>query len=166
MARYKTLRSVVNSVAQSFTSLMNWGDDDYVMGHVLTAARRRPAGKHKLSVDFLTGQCGPDYLLSPPVERSIAWYVKSFPDTVRRSASDMSLVREAKLALTFDTSIERPHRLFSYLMESPFTCEVTVIDDRGTPYAGQVSDWWFPERVRPLPMWVRLRNSWARWWKR
>lgn len=38
MSSHKALKSVVRSVADSFTSLMNYSGDDYVMGHLLNAA--------------------------------------------------------------------------------------------------------------------------------
>jgi len=138
---------------------MNWSGDDYVLGHVLTASREHPAGKHQLSIDLLTGQMHPSYLAPPPVALAVGWYVKGLPDTVRRSSSDMSLVREASLVLTFDTAVERPHARFSQLLESPFVCEVAVTDTRGKKYIGRVSDWWFPERSRPLPWRIHLRNT-------
>lgn len=38
MPSHKTLKSVVRGLAESFTSLMNYWGDDYVMGHVVYAA--------------------------------------------------------------------------------------------------------------------------------
>ena len=38
MASHKTLKSVATSLAQSFTSLMNYSGDDYVTGHLVYAA--------------------------------------------------------------------------------------------------------------------------------
>ncbi len=35
MASHKTLKSVVRSEAESFTSLMNYRGDDFVMGHII-----------------------------------------------------------------------------------------------------------------------------------
>lgn len=39
MASHNKLDSVSRSVADSFTSLMNYRGDDHVMGHLLKAAR-------------------------------------------------------------------------------------------------------------------------------
>jgi len=51
MARYRVLKSVVHNVGHSFTSLMNYADDDYVMGHILRFARG--AGRDTLSIDLV-----------------------------------------------------------------------------------------------------------------
>jgi hypothetical protein len=39
MARYRVLKRVVHNVGHSFTSLMNFCGDDYVIGHILRFAR-------------------------------------------------------------------------------------------------------------------------------
>jgi len=65
MPSHKTLKSVVRSLVESFTSLMNYRGNDYVMGHVLYAAWA--TGATELCVDLLTGQASPSPLLDPPV---------------------------------------------------------------------------------------------------
>ena len=163
MARRKVLRSVVNSTAQSFSSLMNYRDDDYVLGHILTAARRRPPGVQILTADLLTGNAEPADLAPPPVAQSIASYARRLPDTVVRSGSDMAFVRAATLRVTFDTGVERAHQRFSHLIESPFVCEVSILDDQGRQFTGRVSDWWFPEKERPLPWLARVARFFLKW---
>ena len=158
MASHKVLQGVVNSTAQSFASLMNYRDDDYVLGHILSAARELTPGVHTLVVDLLTGTAEPPELLSQPVSTAVASYAAWLPDTVLRSGSDMSFVRAAELRVTFDTSQQRPHHRFSHLIESPFVCEVVIHDDRGRNFVGRVADWWFPERERPLSWFRRLVN--------
>jgi len=80
-------------VADQFTSLMNYSDGDYVMGHLLSAARA--TGEETLSVDLLSGRAVPSALLVPPVSRSVDFYAKGFPDLVRRSGSTMEFVKKA-----------------------------------------------------------------------
>jgi hypothetical protein len=53
MSRYKVLKSVAHNIGHSFTSLMNYADDDYAMGHLLRFARR--SGCNTLTSDFVTG---------------------------------------------------------------------------------------------------------------
>lgn len=57
MARYKVLKSVAHNIGHSFTSLMNYVDDDYVMGHILHFARQ--TGRDTLTIDFVKGDAGP-----------------------------------------------------------------------------------------------------------
>lgn len=142
MATHKTLKSVVRSVAESFTSLMNYRDDDYVMGHVVRAAWRTNATEFR--VDLLTGATDSSPLLVPPVRDSVAGYVQWLPDTVQRSNSDLKFISEAELIVSVDPEVRRPHRV-SGSYESPFTCTVRLVDDRGKVYSHRISDWWYPE---------------------
>jgi hypothetical protein len=143
MPKHKVLQSVAQSVADSFASLMNYGDDDYVLGHLLNAAR--VSGRKELHVDLLTGQTEPPQLLVPPVERSVQRYCGDFLGLVDRSGSDRTFVQKAKLRISFDLAVSRPTNWPS-LMESPYVCEVVINDDRGKTFVGKNEGWWYPER--------------------
>ena len=65
MASHKALKSVVRSLAESFTSLMNYAGDDYVMGHVVYAAWS--SGSTGFQVDLLSGATDSSPLLVPEV---------------------------------------------------------------------------------------------------
>jgi len=121
MATHETLKSVVRSVAESFTSLMNYSGDDYVMGHVVRAAWQTSATEFR--VDLLTGATDSSPPLVPPVRDAIASYVQWLPHTVRRSNSDVKFISEAELIVSIDPEVRRP-RGDSGLYESPFTCTV------------------------------------------
>ena len=74
MPSHKVLQSVARSVADSFASLMNYADDDYVLGHLLNVARA--SGRNELSVDLLTGKAGPSELLGGsrgPFNQMVLW---------------------------------------------------------------------------------------------
>jgi hypothetical protein len=143
MATHKVLKSVVRSVADSFTSLMNYADDDYVMGHVLTVARA--TGKNRLDIDLLTGVATPEELLTAPVTRAISRYHDDFPQLVERSGADFAFVTTARLLLEFDTSVARAVAGFPQRSESPYRCHVELIDDRDHVYEITLDGWWFPE---------------------
>jgi hypothetical protein len=64
MARFKVLKSVAHNFGHSFTSLMNYAGDDYVMGHILRFARR--SGCDTLTIDFVKREAGPPELLAEP----------------------------------------------------------------------------------------------------
>jgi hypothetical protein len=143
MASHKVLKSVTRSVADSFTSLMNYRGDDYVMGHLLTAARS--SGSPALHVDFLTGSATPEVLLTSPVKQSVSDYCSSFPSLVERSGSDLAFVSAAEMDLEYDLSIARPLRNHQKVLESPYVCTVTIADDRGRKYESRLDGWWYPE---------------------
>lgn len=154
MPSHKTLKSVARSVAESFASLMNYRDDDYVLGHIVYAAWS--TGATRLRVDLLDGTVESSGLLTEPVAASIRYYVESFPDLVVRSKSDMRFVGAAELEVEVDPA-KRGVRMASGFEESPYRCTVRIVDDRGKVHAHRVSGWWYPEKVpppnRPRPWW-------------
>ena len=152
MASHKPLKSVVRSLAESFTSLMNYRADDYIMGHVVLAAWS--TGARELRVDLLSGATDASALLTPPVRDSVARYVEWLPDIVRRSNSDLEFVTEAELLVSIDPTTRRPH---GDAYESPFTCTVRIVDDRGKVYSHRIQDWWYPEKT--------LLAKEKRWWQ-
>ncbi|HXE75971.1 MAG TPA: hypothetical protein VNN18_10100 [Candidatus Xenobia bacterium] len=154
MPKFKVLKGVAHNVGHSFTSLMNYIDNDYVMGHLLTRARQ--TGLDTLTIDFVRGEAGPPELLAPPLADVPKWYMNLFWDLVRRHGSDQSYVRAATLTLRYDIATQRPALWAPDMLESPYTCEVRITDIRGKEYKAHFADWWFPE--------PRARSS-ARWWR-
>jgi hypothetical protein len=154
MPSRKTLKSVVASLAHSFTSLMNYRGDDYVMGHIVHAAWS--TGSTRFHVDLLSGATVASPLLVPEVRDSVARYVEWFPDIVCRSNSSINFVTAAELIVTVDPSTRRPTGAAGFL-ESPYTCTVRVTDDRGKTYIHEIKGWWYPERTpphhEPKPKW-------------
>jgi hypothetical protein len=147
MPSHKTLKSVVVSLAQSFTSLMNYCGDDYVLGHIVYAAWS--TGATGLRVNLLSGATESSPLLMPEVRQSVASYVRVLPTIVQKSNSSMDFITEAELVVTVDPKTRRPcgHGPF---LASPFTCTVRVVDDRGKVYTHEISDWWYPEKAPPI----------------
>lgn len=145
MPSHKVLKSVVRSVGDSFTSLMNYSDDDYLLGHILNAARRTE--KATLEIDLLSGEARPPELLIPPVRQSVTFYCTDFPNIVERSGADMSFVAAARLKLEFDISVSQPIHRGSPLALSPYVCTTTIEDDRGKIYESVLRGSWYPEKV-------------------
>jgi hypothetical protein len=150
MPRYKVLNGVSHNIGHSFTSLMNYAQDDYSMGHILRFARE--TGIKELTIDFMTGIGRPATLLRAPISQLPTWYTKMFWNMVVRSGSERSLVKAATLTLRYDLTRSR-----SYPVENPYTCEVSISDDRGKEYRSYFDGWWHVERGRPLP---RSRCGW------
>ena len=159
MASHKRLKGVVRSLAESFTSLMNYRDGDYIMGHVVLAAWS--TGARELRVDLLTGATDSSELLTPTVMDSVRSYVSGLPDLVSRSNSDPRFISEAELSISVEPTIRRPHG-DSGLYESPYTCTVRMTDDHGKVYSHRVDGWWFPERTLP----ARTGRRWWQVWRR
>src|SRR5262249_5356522 len=145
MPKHKTLKSVARSIADQFTSLMNYAGDDYVMGHLVNAARA--FHRSTLNVNWITGRADPPDLLVPAVANSIQFYTRAFPDLVKRSQCDMSFVREAALTIQFDLAKTRPRFAGDPFLETPYICHVSIIDDRGKSYTATVSGSWYPEHL-------------------
>jgi hypothetical protein len=154
MPRFKVLKGVAHNVGDSFTSLMNYAVDDYSLGHILRFARE--TGLDSLTIDFMTGEGQPADLLRDPISELPRRYTKMFWNLVARSGSDRSLVQSAKLTLKYDLRSDRPGPL-PQATQSPYTCEVSILDIRGKGYAAYFSGWWHVEKSNS-PLHAR------RWW--
>jgi hypothetical protein len=158
VARYKVLRSVAHNIGHSFTSLMNYAGDDYVMGHILRLARL--TGRDTLTLDLVAGNATPVELLQEPISEIPAQYARFFWNLVDRHGSDRTYVKAATLTLHYDIHTQRPLHRNPKIMESPYTCDVRITDDRGRAHSSHFSAWWYPERLenQPTPWW----KFWAR----
>ena len=163
MPKHKTLQSVVNSFADSFTSPMNYSKEGYVMDLILTTARE--TGQTRLSVNLLSGDIEPEEFLREPIISSIAYRCADFPSMVERSGSDPNFVSTAHMTIEFDTQTDRPVSQAHHLKQSPFVCRVTLTDDRGRTYEGVRKDWWYPEDMHKVssPFLPRPPGGPSRW---
>ena|SRR5579862_5633247 len=154
MPRFKVLKGVAHNIGHSFTSLMNYSVDDYSMGHILRFARE--SGESTLKIDFLSGEGWPDALLRDPISELPSWYTKMFWDLVTRSGSDRALVQSATLTLKYDLQRTQPIR-GTETRESPYTCDISILDVRGKSYGAHFEGWWYAERhllsMRPHRWW-------------
>ena len=164
MARYRVLKSVAHNVGHSFVSLMNYADNDYVMGHILRLARL--TGQDTLTINLMDGTGGPPELLTSPISDVPAWYSKMFWRLVKSHGSDSCLVNSAVLIVRFDLSEERRSRGNPQLLHSPFICALRIVDTRGKEHQSHFDGWWAPEQLVPrdganprgLTPWGRVTN--------
>ncbi len=160
MARHKVLKGVAHNIGHSFTSLMNYADDDYVMSHILNLARK--SGRDTLTIDLLTGQANPSELIAAPISGVPSHYAETFRSHVVNSGSDPAFVKKAELTLRYDLSIEYSSIRVPEVRESPYVCDVRIEDDRGISYEAHFRGWWYPEKI-PSKLDVRSRlNNWIR----
>ena len=159
MAKYKVLKSVAHNIGHSFTSLMNYAGDDYVMGHVLRFARR--TGCDTLTIDFVKREAGPSELLAAPISEVPTYYIERFWDLIRRHGSDPSLVKSASLVLRYNLETRWPHPGAPQFSESAYACDVHITDDRGKDYVARFRGSWYPERL-DNPQ--RESHPWWKFW--
>ena len=143
MASHKPLKSIAHNFGHSFISLMNYTDDDYFLGHLLKQAR--VTNLNRLEIDLMRGTATPVELLTSPIYDSIDCYSRRFPTLVVNSGATMNFVSSATLIIDFDLLTSRPTSIYSKTIESPFTCETKIIDDRGKEYNYKHRGWWYPE---------------------
>lgn len=75
MPKYKVLDSVAHNIVASFTGSMNWAHDDFVMGHLLTAART--TGERTFAIDFVSGAASRVFDHSP-LAKVVPFYIERF----------------------------------------------------------------------------------------
>lgn len=143
MPSHKSLKSVSHNFSHSFISLMNYINDDYFLGHLLKQARATKLSK--LQIDVLQNKASPAPLLTTEVSSSIEYWNKWFPTLVESSGSSMEFVKSATMTIEFDLNTIKPHSSYNDLTESPFSCEMSIVDDRGKEYKYRHKGWWYPE---------------------
>ncbi len=143
MTSHKPLKSVSHNFGHSFISLMNYINDDYLLGHLLKQARKTKC--NKLTVDILKNLAEPTELLTDQIKSSIEHWNKWFLTLVESSGSTMDYVSSATMTIEFDLQQTRPNKSNSDYLESPFACEIIIIDDRNKEYKHKHEGWWFPE---------------------
>lgn len=73
--KYKHINSAIHNFGHSFTSLMNYVDDGYVIDE-LSAIH---AKGHDIEVDWLSGSFKPEALVSPRIRKSIGYWKDNLP---------------------------------------------------------------------------------------
>ena len=138
--KYKRIQSAAHNYAHSFVSLLNYGPDNYVMSYLAHAAFT--SGEPELRVDLLSGEAGPEPLLVEPVRRSVAGYVRRFPEHLESMGLSVDAVRRATLRVRFDLARRSESVRYSHSIRYPFEAAVEVEDDRGKVHVGTVRDEW------------------------
>jgi hypothetical protein len=143
MTSHKPLKSISHNFSHSFISLMNYINDDYLMGHLLKQARL--TNLNRLTIDILKNKAEPLELITNPIRSSIDHYIRWFPELVRSSGSTMKFITSATMTIEFELDKTRQYSIHKNIFESPYTCELKIIDDRGKEYKHKHAGWWYPE---------------------
>lgn len=145
MPKLKVLKGVAHNIGDSFTSLMNYSGDDYSLGHILRFALE--SGIETLTIDLLNGRGSPAELLKEPITGLPNWYSKMFLRLVQSSGSDRQLIRSAVLILAYDLQHSIPSPIEGE-PQSPYTCDVRIVDVRDKNYTAHFDGWWHVERMQ------------------
>lgn len=57
----------------------------------------------------------------------------------------MNFVSSATMTIEFDLQRTLPRSSDSEILQSPFSCEIIIVDDRGKEYKNKHEGWWYPE---------------------
>jgi len=153
MARYKVLKSVAHNVGHSFTSLMNYWHDDYVMGHILRFSRE--SRLDSVTIDLVSGEGSPEALLREPIAQIPEYYSSRFHTMVVNSGSSISLIQNASLTVSYD--LTKTFTILGSPQQNPYTCDVLIVDDRGREYRAHFEGSWYVEKTE-------IKESVFLWW--
>jgi hypothetical protein len=154
--KYKAIKGAAHNFAHSFTSLMNYGPDNYVMSYLAHAAAT--SGEAELRVDLLSGTAEPAALLTAPVLRSIDGYVRWFPRHLESMNVSIQAIRRATLRVRFDLEGRTASTHYPASVLCPFESSVEVEDDRGKVHLGTVRDEWMGDEDPERPTLSRILN--------
>lgn len=119
---------------------MNYINDDYLLGHLLKQARTTKL--NCLQIDILQNRAVSEQLLTPPIRNAIERWNKWFPALVESSGSTMEFVKSTTLTIEFDLNTTKPNSVYHNVIGSSFSCEMSIIDDRGKEYNYRHEGWW------------------------
>ena len=162
MARFKVLGSVAHNFGHSFTSLMNYRADDYIMGHLV--ARSFETGAPELSVDVLKGVASPPELLTGPIRDSVSSYCTWFPKLLASHQSALEFVRRVELRVKFDLTSAWQDKT-NGSVHAPYVCRVLIEDSRGRPWTAELRGSWYsepPNKNLAPSKWNAARQAFAR----
>lgn len=143
MASHKVLRSIAHNMVHGFTSMMNYIDDDYAMGHILKAARA--TGNNTITIDLLQKTIEPPTFHTAAILKSAHRHMEWFPNLVSTTGSSVDFVAKAVIQITYDLDTTRPCPNDPRYIESPYSAVGRLVDDRGKIYEATLEGWWFPE---------------------
>lgn len=129
MARRVELKNVVQGILGSFNSRNNDVDGYWGIGKLHRAAYE--AGTRDVIIDLLSSQIS---LNTRDFEPLLASYRAMLHQHLARSLIPVSWIAEARMALCFDTEFNKRFHFFRTPIGEPYTCSLTIIDDRAKEY--------------------------------
>ena len=117
--KYKHIHSAIHNFGHSFTSLINYVDNDYVMDE-LTKIHTQG---NDIEVDWLTGSFTPENLITPRIQKSIGYWRDSLEKHLASQKVDLPVLSQLKFYW--------PARGRKYMF---------ALDDRGKEYKIYVNE--------------------------
>lgn len=117
--KYKHIHSAIHNFGHSFTSLMNYVDDDYVMDEL----EKIHATGNDIEVDWLTGTFSPEGMTTQRIQKSIGYWRDGLKEHMMSQNVDLNAITELKFRWPVR---QRKHMLAS--------------DDRGKEYKTYVNE--------------------------
>ena len=151
MPKHKVLKAVAHNVADSFLGTLNYWNDDYVMGKLLTESYRTGEGEYFF--DLLSGECSPSFA-KMRMQGLADKYKKLLRENIISQGAAMEFVKSARFEISFDLTRARPRYEYPELKESPYVCKVRLIDEKGVDHGVPLTGWWSPE-----PTIAKKKNS-------
>jgi hypothetical protein len=133
MAKYKTLKSVAQSFAHSFASVVNYAGSDYAMCHLIRRAKL--TGTKTFRMNLMTRDVGPVELLTPAFLKACDSYCRDFGRLVTANGAALDMVDDARLEILI--SIGRPTPPEPKTLHGRVTAVMHIRDDRGKSYVGR-----------------------------
>lgn len=89
--KYKNIKSMLHNFAHSFTSLMNYVDDEHVVDILAETVRMLPS--HKITIHFPEGQIEPEGRYHPSLTKSIELWANWLPSLIQSHNLEAGVVR-------------------------------------------------------------------------
>jgi hypothetical protein len=117
--KYKHIAGAIHNFGHSFTSLMNYVDDEYVMDEL---AKIHAQG-HDIEVDWLSGSFTPAARVTPRIEKSIGYWRNGLVEHLQSHNVDPTSI--------VDLKFRWPARQRKYMI---------AVDDRGKEHKMYVNE--------------------------
>lgn len=117
--KYKNIYSAIHNIGHSFTSLMNYVDNDYVIDELWSIHRKG----YDIEVDWLLCKFEPEHLATPRIKKSISYRC----DSLKKQLSAQNVDFERLVSLKFIW----PFKQRKYML---------ALDDKGKEYKIYVNE--------------------------
>ena len=137
--KYRVLKSVAHNIGHTFTSLLNYRADDYIIEHIFKIAKKK--GISIIKVDFLNEKIEPVDFDQAPIRDSISSYHNALERIFQAQRCELAKVKSCKLIIEFDlNTIRILDRTKIEICD--YKCRVSILDDRGKENMASVREWW------------------------
>lgn len=138
MPSLKVLKGVAHNLGHHYLSAMNWQHNDYVLNHL----RRRAweTRRDRIEIDILNLSIQPAGFSNSVIEESVELLKQFLTYLLGTQNLPANSVQGAKLVLAFQFPEGVEPAYPEGLGIDAYTCEVTLVDQRGKEYRASVSE--------------------------